>query len=113
MAHRNLAKVTTATIGTGTLTLGAAVSGFLTFALAGVADQERVSYGIYDSVSSASEVGRGVYSTSGTTLTRSVIASTNSNALISLSGSAVVIITALAEDLLPATLPFSYYMSQI
>lgn len=113
MAHHNLVKVTTATVGTGTLSLGAAVSGFLTFALGGVANGEQVSYGIYDSVSGASEVGRGIYTTSGTTLTRSVIASTNSNNLLSLSGTSIVVVTALAEDLLPSTLPFSYYMSQI
>jgi len=34
----NLAKMTTATEGTGAITLDSAVSGFLTFVLAGVAD---------------------------------------------------------------------------
>ena len=34
----NLARMTTATVGTGTIALGAAVSGYLTFANAGVAD---------------------------------------------------------------------------
>lgn len=93
----NLARVSTATTGTGTITLGSAVSGFLTFANAGVSDGEIVSYGIKDG--SNSEVGYGTYTASGTTLTRTVRRSTNSNAAISLSGSAEVFITALAEDL--------------
>jgi hypothetical protein len=93
----NLAKVTTATTGTGTITLGSAVSGFLTFANAGVQDGETVSYGIRDGANS--EVGRGVYTFSGTTLTRSVLRSTNSNSAINLSGNATVFITPLAEDL--------------
>lgn len=93
----NLARMTTATTGTGTITLGSAVSGFLTFALAGVSDGDTVTYAIKDG--SNSEIGRGVYTASGTTLTRSVLKSTNSNSAISLSGSAEVFITAAAEDL--------------
>lgn len=92
----NLARVSTATTGTGTITLGAAVAGFLTFANAGVADGDTVTYAISDG--SNSEIGRGVYTASGTTLTRSVLKSTNSNSAISLSGSAQVVITAAAED---------------
>lgn len=94
----NLAKMTTATTGTGTITLGSAVSGFLTFANAGVQDGETVSYGIRDGANS--EVGRGVYTTSGTTLTRSVLTSTNGNSAINLSGSATVFITPLAQDVI-------------
>jgi hypothetical protein len=87
----NLARMTTATAGAGTITLGAAVSGFLSFAAAGVANGETVTYGIKDG--SNSEIGEGVYTASGTTLTRSVIKSTNSDSTISLSGSAEVFIT--------------------
>jgi hypothetical protein len=93
----NLARMSTATTGTGTITLGSAISGYLTFALAGVANGETVSYGIKDG--SNSEVGTGVYTSSGTTLTRSVTKSTNSDTAISLSGSAEVFITARAEDI--------------
>lgn len=89
--------MTTATVGTGTITLGAAVSGYLSFAGAGAANGDIVSYGISDGTNS--EVGTGTYTTSGTTLTRTVTKSTNSNTAISLSGTAQVFITARAEDI--------------
>jgi hypothetical protein len=92
----NLARMTTATTGTGTITLGSAVSGFLSFSGAGVADGDVVSYGIKDGANS--EVGTGTYTASGTALTRTVTKSTNSNAAISLSGLAEVYITLRAED---------------
>ena len=96
----NLARMTTGTVGTGTITLGAAVSSYLTFALAGVQNGETVTYAIADGANR--EIGRGVYTSSGTTLTRSVLRSTNSNALISLSGGAEVFITPAAEDIMPS-----------
>lgn len=99
----NLARMTTATVGAGTITLGSAVSGYLTFALAGVPNGEVVSYGIKDG--SNSEVGTGTYTSAGTTLTRTVTKSTNSNAAISLSGSAEVFITPRAEDFAAPTQP--------
>lgn len=99
MALLNLVKVNTATTGTGTMTLGSAVTGFLTMAQAGAVDGATYSYGISDG--SASEVGYGVYTASGTTLTRNVINSTNSNALITLSGTAKVYITALTNSFDP------------
>ena len=94
----DLARMTTATSGTGTITLGSAVAGFLSFADAGVSDGESVYYAISDG--SASETGVGVYTSSGTTLSRSVIKSTNSDSAISLSGSAQVMITPLSSQLL-------------
>jgi hypothetical protein len=93
----NLARMLTPTTGTGTVTLDSAVLGHLTFDQAGVQTGDRVSYGILDGANS--EVGRGVYDASGPSLTRSVLKSTNSDAAINLSGSAQVIITALAEDI--------------
>lgn len=96
----NLARMSTATTGTGTITLGSAVTGFLTFASAGVSDGQTVTYAIQDG--SASEIGRGVYTASGTTLTRSsILASTNSGSAINLSGAAQVFVTPAAEDLQP------------
>jgi hypothetical protein len=96
----NLARMTTAATGAGSpITLGAAVSGYLTFAQAGVTDGQRISYAIADGANS--EIGEGIYTTAGTTLTRVVTASTNANAAISLSGNAQVFISPRAEDLLP------------
>lgn len=92
----NLARMSSATTGTGTATLGAAISGYLTFALAGVANGDIVTYGIKDGANS--EVGYGLYTSAGTTLTRNVLQSTNGNALISLSGAAEIYITAQASD---------------
>lgn len=96
----NLARMSTATTGTGTITLGVAVSGYLSFSGAGVSDQDIVSYAIKDG--SNSENGTGLYTSSGTTLTRNVAKSTNSNNAINLSGTAEVFITPRAEDLQPA-----------
>lgn len=98
----NLARMDTATTGTGTVTLGSAVTGFLSFANAGVADGATVTYAIRDG--NNSEIGRGVYTSAGTTLTRATILnSTNSNNALNLSGSAEVFLTPSAQDFYPTT----------
>lgn len=89
--------MSTATTGTGTITLGSAVAGYLSFASAGVQNGDVITYAIKDG--NNSEIGTGTYTSSGTTLTRNVLKSTNSNSAISLSGSAEVFITAAAEDI--------------
>lgn len=100
----NIARMTTGTTGTGTITLGSAVSGYNSFANAGVINGETVTYGISDGANS--EVGRGVYTASGTTLTRATILdSTNGGAAISLSGSAQVFLTVSGQDLNTQTPP--------
>ena len=83
----DLARMTTSTTGTGTLTLVAAVAPYLTFAAAGVQDGDTVSYGIYDPVGAGVEAGYGTYTANGTTLTRNPTTSSNANAAINLSGS--------------------------
>lgn len=97
----NLRKVLTSTTGTGLLTLGAAASGFLDFT--GIANGATVTYAIEDNfvngVPTAREIGRGVFTSAGSTLTRSVLKSTNSDAALNLSGNAQVFITVAAEDI--------------
>lgn len=93
----NLACMFTETTGTGSpVALTVPVTGYLSFDAAGVQDGETYSYGIEDGANS--EVGRGVYTASGTTLTRNVLASTNGGSPINLSGTAKVCVTPLAED---------------
>ena len=93
----NRVKVETSTTGTGTITLGAAVDGYQTFADGGVNDGNIVRYGIEDG--SNFEIGSGTYTSSGTTLTRTVSESSNSNNAINLSGSATLFLTVIADDL--------------
>ena len=74
---------TTTTTGTGTVALAGAVSGFRTF-MSALSDGDRVCYTI--ALGTEWETGDGVFTASGTTLTReNVYASSNSNALVSFS----------------------------
>jgi len=95
----NRAKVGTSTTGTGTITLGSAESGYQTFADAGVVDADVVRYVIEDGTNW--EIGTGTYTATGTTLSRTVLESSNADVAINLSGSAVVFVGAAAEDLAP------------
>lgn len=92
----NRAKMSTSTTGTGTITLGSAETGYQSFADAGVTDGDVVRYVIEDG--NDWEIGSGTYTASGTTLTRTVDESSNSDAALNLTGSAVVFITAAAGD---------------
>ena len=88
--------MTTATTGTGTVTLGTAVAKYQTFAASGAIDQEEVYYAIEDG--SAWEIGVGIYTVTGTTMTR-VLLESSTTALLSLSGTAEVFLTAPATYL--------------
>jgi hypothetical protein len=109
MAIRNIAGMNTATTGTGTLTLGTALNGFLSFAGAGVVDGEVVRYTIRNGTQT--EVGYGTYTTSGTTLARTAVEnSTNSGNKIDISASYTtqVYITASKNDFAVGWMPFAY-----
>ena len=97
-------KQTTASTGTGTITLGAAVSGFIRFQDdTRLTDGSQVYYTIEDGLNR--ERGIGTYTASGTTLSRDVIHATvdsgtyteNPGTGLSLSGSAIVSCSAIAN----------------
>lgn len=97
----NRARMTVTSTGTGTLTLGSAVTGYQTFASAGVANGDVVSYAIEDGVNW--EIGTGTYSSTGTTLSRSPSASSSAGAAITVTTNAQVYITALTADIVNAS----------
>jgi hypothetical protein len=74
-------KSSTTTTGTGTITLGAAAAGFQAFSVIG--DGNTTYYTIVDTVNGTWEVGIGIYTSSGTTLSRdTVLDSSNSGSLV-------------------------------
>jgi hypothetical protein len=88
---------TTATTGTGTITAGAAESGFRNLAGAAILDGTTVEYAITDGT--AFETGTGVVGGASTTMTRDVSQSSAANAPLNLSGSAKVFITPIAAQM--------------
>lgn len=71
-------KVTTTTTGTGTLTLGSAVTGFQDFGVIG--DGNETYYTITDTLGNF-EVGIGIFTASGTTLSRDTVLSSSNSGL--------------------------------
>lgn len=97
----NRAQMTTATTGTGTVTLGAALTAYQTWASAGAVNGQSYSYLIEDG--NNWEVGTGVYSSTGPTLTRPGPGTdptfmSSSGSLLTLSGSATVSCSALVNN---------------
>jgi hypothetical protein len=96
----NRVKVTTSTIGSGSpITLGNPEDGFFDFTEAGISDGDTVRYVIEDG--NNFEIGTGVFTASGTTLTRnpeetlvSGTADITSPSAITLSGASTVFVTA-------------------
>tara|TARA_B100000242_G_scaffold250355_1_gene191805 strand:- start:2390 stop:4042 length:1653 start_codon:yes stop_codon:yes gene_type:complete len=92
-------KETTTTTGTGNIALGGAITNFETFS-ANLSNSDTTYYAIVDNTNGAFEVGLGTYNSSGNTLSRSVIASSNSNSAVNLGvGTKEVFITAIADKI--------------
>lgn len=88
----------TGTPGTGSITLGGAVSKFQTFA-SGFNGKRPcfLVYGIEDGT--AWEVGEGTLNSTGTVLTRDVLRSSSTGSFLSLTSAAIVFCTASAETI--------------
>lgn len=95
--YANRAHVYTTTTGTGPITLGAVVTGFQTFGAAGLVTGNIVSYTIEDT-GGAWEIGTGVYSSVGPTLTRTLVQS-STGSLLNLTGNARVYVIMSAADM--------------
>lgn len=106
----NRARMTVASApGTGVIALGSAVAGNQSFAAAGIADGDVVSYvaesGYSNGVPSVWEYGQGTYAASGTTLTRTTVqGGTSGTSPVTLTADAQVFVSPLAQDLPPAAL---------
>jgi hypothetical protein len=97
----DMAQMTVSVGGTGNLTLGAAAVAagvtYLTFAQAGVQDQDVLSYRVADT-GGAWEVGRAPWTAAGTILGPRTMLFSSTGSLLTVSTSATVAIAALAED---------------
>jgi hypothetical protein len=92
----NRVKVATSTTGTGALTLGTPIESYQSFADGGILDGNSVRYTIIEA--NDWEVGTGVYTHSGTTMSRSLEES-STGSLLNLTGDAEVFITTAAVDI--------------
>ena len=98
----NRAIFNAASAGTGSFVISSAVTGYMTPAQAGAIDQAGYGYAaqIVDGSGNitAWEIGTGVYTVSTTTLTRTVLNSSNSNTTVNFASAPQVMMTALSKD---------------
>lgn len=95
--YANRARMATTTTGTGTIDLdGGAVSGYQTFAAAGVSNGDVVRYVIEDGT--AWEIGTGTFTDAATDTLSRTLTESSTGSLLNLSGSAEVYITAAKSD---------------
>tara|TARA_Y100000385_G_C12978187_1_gene587163 strand:- start:84 stop:899 length:816 start_codon:yes stop_codon:yes gene_type:complete len=100
-------KVYTSSTGTGQITLGSAVQGYQTFYAGGVVDGDTVRYVIEDNNNSDWEIGTGVYTHSGTYLSRT-LTSSSTGSLLNLSGNnTLVFISPSSSDLILSSNAFT------
>jgi len=86
------------TPGTGSITLGSAVTGFVSFSTSGIVNGDTLPYVIEDGANW--EIGVGTYSSTGPTLARTTVtASNNANNKINATANAIVMLSPLAADL--------------
>lgn len=103
----NRARMTVASApGTGVIALGSAPTGHQTFAAAGIADGDVISYtaesGYSNGVPTVWEYGQGTYAASGPTLTRTTVqGGTSGTSAVSLGADAQVFVSPLAADIGP------------
>jgi len=91
-------KETTATTGTGAVSLAGAESNFVTFSSV-LSNADTTYYCIVDAVNTAFEVGLGTYASSGNTLTRTtVLSSSNSGSAVNLQSGTKVIFSTYPAD---------------
>lgn len=90
--------------GTGTFTVSSAITGYMTPAQADAVDGNSYRYRAESDDLSQWEIGTGTYTASGTTLTRTVLKSSNANAAVNFSAAPKVAITSFAQDMVPVVL---------
>lgn len=84
--------------GTSSFEVASAITGYMTPAQADAVDAETYGYRAESDDNSQWEIGEGVYTASGTLLSRSVLKSSNSNAAVNFSAAPRVMLTPLASD---------------
>ncbi len=91
-------KETTATTGTGAVSLGGASSNFVTFSSV-LSDGDTTYYAIVDSGNTSFEVGLGTYASSGNTITRTtILSSSNSGSAVDLQSGTKFVFCAFPAD---------------